>query len=119
MLHDSTTAKIHAKRVSFEVDTPQSSYKALSKMSPKKVAPTGFKHQECKRGSSGEKAPIQYVPKWDPVQEALELKPESLKCTLANGSETLVMVWSGYSTNKQFLLHINKAASVAKNMGLY
>lgn len=88
-------------------------------MSSEKIAPTGLKHQECERGRGGEKAPIRYVPERDPVQEALELKPESLKCTLANGSETRVTVWSGHGTNEQFLLHVNKAASVAKNMGLY
>ena len=88
-------------------------------MYSKKVAPTGLKHQECKCRRGGEKAPIRYVPERDPVQEALEQKPESLKCTLANGSETRVTVWSGHGTNEQFLLHVNKAASVAKNMGLY
>ena len=59
------------------------------------------------------------MPEWDPVQEALELKPDSLKCTLANGSETQVTVLSGHGTNEQFLLHVNKVASVAINMGLY
>ena len=57
------------------------------------------------------------MPEWDPVQEALELKPESLKCILANGSETRVTVWFGHGMNKQFLLHVNKAASVAKIWG--
>ncbi len=101
MLCDSAAAKIHVKCVSFEVDALQSTYKALfqgrlgtalSRMSSEKVAPTGLKHQECKRGRGGEKAPIRYVPEQDPVQEALELKPESLKCTLTNGSETRVTV---------------------------
>ena len=129
MLRDSAAAKICKKRVSFEVDAPQSSYKALfqgtslrtalSRISSEKIAPTGLKHQECERRRGGEKAPIRYVPERDPVQEVLELKPESLNCTLANGSETRVTVWSGHGTNKQFLLHVNKAASVAKNMGLY
>ncbi len=129
MLRDPVAVGICAKRVSFEVDPPRSSYKALfqgtslgtalSRMSSEKIAPTGLKHQECERGRGGEKAPIRYVPERDPVQEALELKPESLKCTLANGSETRVTVWSGHGTNKQFLLDVNKAASVAKNMGLY
>ncbi len=61
---------------------------ALSRMSSKKVAPTGLKYQECECGRGGEKAPIWYVPEQEPVQEALELKPKSLKCTLTNGSET-------------------------------
>ena len=98
MLRDPVAVAIRAKRVSFEVDPPRSSYKALfqgtslgialSRMSSEKIAPTGLKHQECERGRGGEKAPIRYVPERDPVQEALEQKPESLKCTLANGSET-------------------------------
>ena len=87
-----------------------------------KVVPTGLKHQECeckcKCRRGGEKAPIRYVPERDPVQEVLELKPKSLKCTLTNGSKTWVTVWSKHGTNKQFLLLVNKAASVAKNMGL-
>ena len=87
-------------------------------MSSEKTAPTGLKHQECERGRGGEKAPIRYVPERDPVQEALDLKPESLKCTLANGSETRVTVWSGHGTNKQFVLHVNKAYSTACTMGM-
>ena len=88
-------------------------------MSSEKLAPMGLKHQECQHRRGGEKAPIWYMPEWDPVQEALELKPESLKCTLANGLETQVTVWSRHGMNKQFLLHVNKVASFAKNMGLY
>ena len=87
-------------------------------MASEKLAPIGLKHQECERGRGGEKAPIRYVPDRDPVQEALYLKPESLKCTLADGSETRVTVWSGHGTNEQFVLHVNKAYSIAKKMGL-
>ena len=87
-------------------------------MSTKKIAPSGLKNQECERGRGGEKAPIRYVPDRDPVQEALDLKPETLKCTLVNGSETRVTVWSGHGTNEQFVLHVNKAYSTAKKMGL-
>eukprot|EP00804_Cyclotella_cryptica_P009398 CCRYP_017338-RA/>CCRYP_017338-RA protein AED:0.10 eAED:0.10 QI:125/-1/0/1/-1/1/1/0/92 len=87
-------------------------------MSTEKIAPIGLKNQECERGRGGEKAPIRYVPDRDPVQEALDLKPETLKCTLANGSETRVTVWSGHGTNKQFVLHVNKAYSTAKTMEL-
>eukprot|EP00804_Cyclotella_cryptica_P012416 CCRYP_010853-RA/>CCRYP_010853-RA protein AED:0.31 eAED:0.70 QI:0/0/0/1/1/1/2/0/212 len=86
-------------------------------MSAEKIAPIGLKNQEC--GAEGvAKAPIRYVPDRDPVQEALDLKPETLKCTLANGSETRVTVWSGHGTNEQFVLHVNKAYSTAKKMGL-
>eukprot|EP00804_Cyclotella_cryptica_P002466 CCRYP_019178-RA/>CCRYP_019178-RA protein AED:0.09 eAED:0.81 QI:0/0/0/1/1/1/2/0/443 len=87
-------------------------------MSAEKMAPIGLKNQECERRRGGEKAPIRYVPDRDPVQEALDLKPETLKCTLANGSETRVTVWSGHGTNEQFVLHVNKAYSTAKKMGL-
>eukprot|EP00804_Cyclotella_cryptica_P008193 CCRYP_015127-RA/>CCRYP_015127-RA protein AED:0.45 eAED:0.45 QI:0/-1/0/1/-1/1/1/0/74 len=69
-------------------------------MSTEKIAPIRLKNQECKPGRGGEKAPIRYVPDRNPVQKALDLKPETLKCTLANGSETRVMVWSGHGTNK-------------------
>eukprot|EP00804_Cyclotella_cryptica_P017850 CCRYP_001238-RA/>CCRYP_001238-RA protein AED:0.04 eAED:0.04 QI:0/-1/0/1/-1/1/1/0/83 len=83
-------------------------------MSAEKIAPIGLKNQEC--GAEGvAKAPIRYVPDRDPVQEALDLKPETLKCTLANGSETRVTVWSGHGTNEQFVLHVNKAYSTAFN----
>eukprot|EP00804_Cyclotella_cryptica_P007670 CCRYP_015256-RA/>CCRYP_015256-RA protein AED:0.43 eAED:1.00 QI:0/-1/0/1/-1/1/1/0/240 len=91
---------------------------ALSRMSTEKIAPIGLKNQECERGRGGKKAPIPYVPDRDPVQEALDLKPETLKCTLANWSETQVTVWSSHGTNKQFVLHVNKAYSTAKKMGL-
>eukprot|EP00804_Cyclotella_cryptica_P010182 CCRYP_013808-RA/>CCRYP_013808-RA protein AED:0.11 eAED:0.65 QI:0/0/0/1/1/1/2/0/398 len=87
-------------------------------MSAEKMAPIGLKNQECERGRGGKKAPIPYVPDRDPVQEALDLKPETLKCTLANGSETQITVWSGHGTKEQFVLHVNKAHSTAKKMGL-
>eukprot|EP00804_Cyclotella_cryptica_P024036 CCRYP_007272-RA/>CCRYP_007272-RA protein AED:0.13 eAED:0.13 QI:0/-1/0/1/-1/1/1/0/100 len=97
-LRDPTTNKIRVKRVSFEAEPPKSSYKtlflgtslgaALSRMSSEKIAPIGLKNQECKPGRGGKKAPIHYVPDRDPVQEALDLKPKSLKCTFVNGSET-------------------------------
>ncbi len=74
-------------------------------MSSKKVTPAGLKHQECEPGKGGEKAPIQYVPEPDPIQEALDLKPESPKYTLANGSENQVKVWSRHGTNEQFFAH--------------
>ena len=128
MLRDPAANKIRAKCVSFESEPPRSSYKtlflgtslgaALSRMSTEKIAPSGLKNQECERGRGGKKAPIRYVPDRDPVQEALDLKPETLKCTLANGSETRVTVWSGHGTNEQFVLHVNKAYSTAKKMGL-
>ena len=86
-------------------------------MSTEKVAPVGLKNQECERGRGGKKALIRYVPDRDSVQEALDLKPKTLKCTLANGSEIRVMVWSGHGTNEQFVLHVNKAYSTTKKMG--
>ena len=98
VLRDPAAAKIHIKHVFFKVDAPRSSYKALfqdtsleialSRMSSRKVTPVGLEHQECEYVRSGEKAPIQYVPEHEPIQEALDLKPKSLKCTLSNGSET-------------------------------
>eukprot|EP00804_Cyclotella_cryptica_P007762 CCRYP_001368-RA/>CCRYP_001368-RA protein AED:0.24 eAED:0.47 QI:0/0/0/1/1/1/2/0/781 len=87
-------------------------------MSAEKMALIGLKNQECERGRGGKKAPIRYVQDRDPVQEALDLKPETLKCTIANGSETRVMVWSGHGINEQFVLHMNKAYITAKKMGL-
>eukprot|EP00804_Cyclotella_cryptica_P023285 CCRYP_000443-RA/>CCRYP_000443-RA protein AED:0.38 eAED:0.56 QI:0/0/0/1/0/0/2/0/126 len=86
-------------------------------MSAEKMAPIGLKNQECKRGRGGESS-YPLCADRDPVQEALDLKPETLKCTLANGSETRVTVWSGHGTNEQFVLHVNKAYSTAKKMGL-
>ena len=83
-----------------------------------KVALTGLKHQECEHGRGGWKAPIWYLSERDPVQEALELKSESLKCTLANRSETRVMFWSGHGAYEQFLLHVDKEHIVIKDMGL-
>ncbi len=94
-LRDPAANKIRVKSISFDCEPPRSSYKtlflgtslgaALSRMSTEKVAPVRLKNQECERGRGGEKAPIRYVPDRDPVQEALDLKPETLKCTLTNG----------------------------------
>lgn len=106
--------------ISFEMVPPQSSLGTLflgtslnatfTRMSLEKVAPTGLKHQECEHGRGGKKSPIHYMPERDP-QEALDLKPESIKCAFSNGSETQVTVWSGHSTSEIFLLHVNKAFS--------
>ncbi len=125
VLHDPIAAKICTKHVLFEVDTLWSLYKALFqgtslgtallRMSSKKVAPAGLKHQECEHGRGEKKASIQYIPECDPIQEALDLNPESR--TLTNGSEPRVTVWSRHGTNKQFVLHINNAYSTCK-MGL-
>eukprot|EP00804_Cyclotella_cryptica_P023564 CCRYP_011915-RA/>CCRYP_011915-RA protein AED:0.45 eAED:0.45 QI:0/0/0/0.5/1/1/2/0/228 len=87
-------------------------------MSYEKIMPIEFKHQECECRRGDEKAPIRYVPDRDPVQEALDIKPESLKCTFANGPETRVTVWSGHGANEQFILYVNKAYSTAKKMRL-
>ena len=89
---DPTIVKIHAKHVSFYKLLLQgmSLGAALSRMSSKKVAPVGLKHQECKCRRGSEEAPIHYLLEQDPVQEALNLKPKSLKCTLKNGSKTQV-----------------------------
>ena len=99
------------KYISFEMEPPQSSYKthffgtslgaALTRMSSEKVAPTRLKHQECKCGQGGKKAPIRYVPEEDPVQEALDLNPESIKYIFVTGSETQIMVQSGHGTYQQ------------------
>lgn len=88
--------------------------------------------QECllrrlhPRGSSsynanaegGQESSHPYVPYHNPIQEALDIKPESIKCTFTIGAETHVMVWSGHSTNEQLLLHVKKAYSTTKKMGL-
>ena len=92
---------------------------ALTRMSLEKVVPARLKHQECKCWRGCEKAPIRYVPEQDPVQEALDMKPKFLKCTFDNGSETWVTVWLGYSTNKHFVLHVNKVYTTAKKMRLH
>eukprot|EP00804_Cyclotella_cryptica_P023773 CCRYP_011155-RA/>CCRYP_011155-RA protein AED:0.28 eAED:0.28 QI:0/-1/0/1/-1/1/1/0/99 len=84
-------------------------------MSAEKIAPIGLKNQECER--KGWRKPYPLCADRDPVQSFLDLKPETLKCTLANGSETRVTVWSGHGTNEQFVLHVNKAYSTAKKMG--
>lgn len=60
---------------------------------------------------------IHYVPKHYPVQEAFDLKPKSITCMFANGSETQVIVWSRHGRSKQNLLHASKILSSAK-MGL-
>lgn len=58
---------------------------------------------------------IYYMPEWDPVHEALDLKPKSIKSIIAIRSEIQVAVWSGHGTSEQFLLHINKVYSTSKN----
>lgn len=87
----------------FKMEALQCSYKAffqgrslgatVSRISSKKSVPTGLKPQECKLGRHDEKATIHNVLEPDLVQESVEGKLESRKCTLVNRTETQVMVW--------------------------
>jgi len=51
-----------------------------------KSVPEGLKLSECERGVGGKNSPIRYIPKKDPVQEALEKnkKTNYFKLTLLN-----------------------------------
>ena len=77
-------------------------------MSFTKSVPKGLKLSECEHSIGGKNSPICYIPKLDPVQEALEKKKKVtyFKLTLpSTGSEMSVAQWTT-ETPEQFLLHV-------------
>ena len=66
-------------------------------MSSVKSFPEGLKWIECKCGIGGKNSPIHYIPKQDPMQDALEKNKKTtyFKLTLPNtGNELKVAVWA-------------------------
>jgi len=87
-------------------------------MSFAKSVPEGLKLLECERGIGGKNSPIRYIPKKDPVQEALEKTKKTIyfKSTLPNSSSKLkVALWAS-GTPEQFILHVGSAIHACKQM---
>jgi hypothetical protein len=87
-------------------------------MSFAKSVPKGLKLLECKRDVGGKNSPIRYIPKKDPVQEALEKNKKNnyFKLMLPNtGSELKVALWAS-GTPEQFILHVRSAIHTCKQM---
>jgi len=83
-----------------------------------KSVPEGLKLSECEQGIEGKNSPICYIPKKDPVQEALEKnkKMNYFKLMLPHmGSELKVTLWAS-ETPKQFILHVRSAIHTCKQM---
>ena len=77
-------------------------------MSLAKSVPEGLKLTKCKWGIGGKNSPIHYIPKKDPLHEALERskKVNYFKLTLPHmGSKFKVALWVS-RTPKQFVLHV-------------
>jgi hypothetical protein len=90
----------------------------LQTMSFTKSVPKGLKLSENKRGVGDKNSPIWYIPKKDPVQEALEKskKTNCFKLTLPSmGSKLKVALWAS-GTPKQFILHVHSAIHACKQM---
>ena len=70
---------------------------------------------ECEHGVGGKNSPICYIPKQDPIQEALETKhqPTSFKLTLPSGSEMRMTRWASV-TPEHFLIHVRGAIHAIK-----
>jgi hypothetical protein len=80
--------------------------------------PEGLKLLECEHGVGGKNCPIRYIPKKDPVQEALEKNKKSnyFKLMLPHmGSELKFALWVS-GTPEQFLLHVRSAIHACKQM---
>jgi hypothetical protein len=76
----------------------------------------GLKLSECEWGIGGKNSPIRYIPKKDPVQEALEKtkKTNYFKLTLLNtGSKLKVALWAS-RTPEQFILQVCSAIHACK-----
>ena len=68
----------------------------LRTMSFTKSVPKGLKLSKCEHGIGGKNLPICYIPKSDPIEEALEKKKKVIyfKLTLlSTGSEMSVAQW--------------------------
>ena len=67
----------------------------------------------------GKNSPIPYIPKQDPIQEALETKhqPMSFELTLPSGSEMRMTRWAS-GTSEPFLIHVRGAIHAIKEMVL-
>ena len=92
----------------------------LQAMSSTKAFPEGLKWIECERGVWGKNVLIRYIPKQDPVQDALEKakKTTYIKLTLPNTrNELKVTVWES-RTPEQFVLHVRSMIHTCKQMGL-
>ena len=66
----------------------------------------------------GENSPIRYIPKKDPVQEALKKtkKTNYFKLMLPNtGSKQKIALWAS-GIPKQFILHVRSAIHACKQM---
>ena len=82
-------------------------------MSHVKVAPEGLKAQECERNAGRSKPPIQYIPKKDVIQKAVDSGTNTLKLTLPHKVVLCVPIWSK-GTPEQFLVHVQHTLG-AKN----
>ena len=105
---------------------PRSAYKKLflgtkpreilQTMSFRKSVPEGLKLLEWEWGIGGKNSPIRYIPKKDPVQEAIEknIKTNYFKLMLPHmGSKLKVMLWVS-GTPEQFVLHVHSAIHACK-----
>ena len=89
-------------------------------MSFANYVPKGLKWIECECGIGGKNYPICYIPKHNPMQDALEKRKKTtyVKLTLPNtGDELKVVIWVS-RTPEQFLLHVYTAIHMCKQMGL-
>ena len=89
-------------------------------MSFTKSEPEGIKlsESECKRGFGCKNSPIHYIPKKDPVQEALKKnkKINYFKLMLPHmDSELKVTLWASRNPN-QVILHVCSAIHACKQM---
>ena len=85
-------------------------------MSHAKVAPEGLKAQECERNAGRSKSSIQYIPKKDVIQKAVDSGTNTLKLTLPHKVVLHVPVWSK-GTPKQFLVHVQSALDAIRQKG--
>ncbi len=86
-------------------------------MSHAKVVPEGLKSQECERNAGRSKPPIQYIPKKDDLQEAVDSSTNTLKLLFPHRVELCVPVWSK-RTPEQFLVHIQQALDAIRQKDL-
>ena len=82
-------------------------------MSHAKVAPEGFKPQECERNAGRSKPPIPYIPKKDIIQEAVDSSSNMLKLLLPHKVELCVPVWSK-GTPEHFLVQVQQALNAIR-----
>ncbi len=93
------------------LETPLWKYSMSSSL---KSPPEGLKASECKKGKSGARPPIPYVPPTDLIKKR---KGKQIKVKMPDGTNFGMAAFTS-STNEDYLVHVNAVLRIIKKKGL-